>query len=174
MTSAARDRDAGVTLIEMLVSLAIFAFVGLASFTMLDALLRVQDRTDGRLEDLARIDRALAVFTRDAAQSDPDGLEVSDDTITFVMPAGRQHRYAQTENGLVRTVDATADNPLTQMLLTPVTAVEFAALDTAGAWLNTWPPTDLDASVRAARLTITLDTGATVTRLVPLAESATP
>jgi len=55
-----RDQEAGVTLIEMLVALSLFALVGIASFTTLDTILRVRERTDGRLEHLAQLDRAFA------------------------------------------------------------------------------------------------------------------
>ena len=39
-----------MTLVEMLVALALFALIGLAGFTMLDSVLRVQRHTEGRLE----------------------------------------------------------------------------------------------------------------------------
>ena len=73
-----RDQEAGVTLIEMLVALSLFALVGIASFTTLDTILRVRERTDGRLEHLAQLDRALLVFGRDIVQADPGTVTLRD------------------------------------------------------------------------------------------------
>ena len=47
-----RDTEAGLTLVEVLVALALFSLIGLAGFTMLDNILRVQSGTQGRLERL--------------------------------------------------------------------------------------------------------------------------
>ena len=41
--------EAGFTLVEMLVALALFALVGLASFALLETVIRTRDRTEGRL-----------------------------------------------------------------------------------------------------------------------------
>ena len=65
-----RDTEAGLTLIEVLVALALFSLIGLAGFTMLDNILRVQSGTQGRLERLGQIDRALVIFSRDLQESD--------------------------------------------------------------------------------------------------------
>ena len=62
---AAPPGDAGFTLVEMLVALALFAAIGLAGFTVLDTVVRVRGGTEGRLERLGEIDRALALLTLD-------------------------------------------------------------------------------------------------------------
>jgi general secretion pathway protein J len=69
-----RDSAAGLTLVEMLVARVLFAMVGIASFTTLDTIIRVRDRTEGRLEQLAQIDCALQLFSRDLTQSVRGGI----------------------------------------------------------------------------------------------------
>ena len=46
-----RQTDAGATLIEILVALAIFALIGTAGFSVLDQIVKVQDHTEARLAD---------------------------------------------------------------------------------------------------------------------------
>ena len=60
MTRAAPlPRDAGLTLIELLVAMAIFAVIGVAGLAVLDTVLNVNARTDGRLERLAQVDTVV-------------------------------------------------------------------------------------------------------------------
>ena len=64
-----RDREAGVTLTEVLVALVLFALIGGAGLAVLDQVLRVQARTDGRLERLAEVQRAMHLLTLDFMQA---------------------------------------------------------------------------------------------------------
>ena len=66
---ARRTATAGFTLVEVLVALAIFALIGVAGFSMLDQVLRTQRLTDGRLERLAEMQRAMHMITLDFAQA---------------------------------------------------------------------------------------------------------
>ncbi len=78
-----RDAQAGLTLVEVLVALALFSLIGLAGFTMLDNILRVQSGTEGRLERLGQIDRALVVFSRDLQQSDSSSLKQDETSVSM-------------------------------------------------------------------------------------------
>ena len=75
--------DSEVTLVEMLVALALFALVGLASFSMLDAVIRTRDRTEGRLDAVAALDRALALVGRDLGQGDAGSHVLADGALRF-------------------------------------------------------------------------------------------
>ena len=171
-----RDGQAGITLIEMLVSLVIFALVGLASFTMLDTLLNVQDRTEGRLETLANIDRALLVFSNDMMQSDPATLALDDDGLAVRVGAARQHDYRLIDGVLMRIVkqDNTDAPALEQALVPDVQGVTFAVLDPSDVWQPAWPTSDGFAASRAVRMTMELDTAVTITRIVPLPATLVP
>jgi len=60
--------DAGFTLIEVMVSLALFALIAVAGMTLLDGIIGVQSRTEGRLDRLADMQRAMFVVSSDLDQ----------------------------------------------------------------------------------------------------------
>lgn len=168
-----RDPAAGITLVEMLVALVIFALVGLASFTTLDAILRARERTDGRLEHLARLDRALQVFGRDLAQADPLGISLSDDALTAVQGDGRsQRRYSVKEDGLQReSGQVNAPDPLVQRLIQPVRQVTFRVLGADREWRDVWPDATggMDGAL-AVDMVVELTGGKVLRRFVALVQ----
>ena len=171
-----RGCDAGITLIEMLVSLVIFAFVGLASFTMLDTLIKVRSGTDGRLEAVAKIDRALAVFSHDFAQGDPARVRLEDGVLSVLFAPDQRHSYASKDQAFLRTItsEIKPELPLTQSLIPVVQDITFAVLDISNTWQFKWPPDDADTLPRAVRLVLNLDKNRTVTRLVALTDVLSP
>jgi general secretion pathway protein J len=149
----ARDGQAGFTLIEMLVALALFALVGLASFAVLDTVIRTRERTEGRLEAVAQIDRALILFGRDVAQGRAADLRLEEGRLMLTGPergaldwtgeAGVLRRRALGPDGGVR---------VTQALVSPVDGVVLRVLDSGGQWHEAWPPEDDAASPRGVEL----------------------
>jgi general secretion pathway protein J len=63
--SPAGDTEAGFTLVEMIVALALFALISLAAFALVETVLSVQRRTDRRLDRIAELDRALYLVGAD-------------------------------------------------------------------------------------------------------------
>ena len=63
----ARGRN-GFTLIEVIIALSLFALIGVAGFSMLSGVLQTQERTDGRLQRLSDIQRAVFVISADLDQ----------------------------------------------------------------------------------------------------------
>jgi len=61
--------EAGFTLVEILVALALLALIAVAGLKLVDSLVSVQRRTDGRLERVAELDRALFLIDADFTQS---------------------------------------------------------------------------------------------------------
>ena len=59
------NRQAGFTLLELVIALAIFALLGLASWTLFDAVVRVQRSTMTHEGEFRRLQRAVAVIERD-------------------------------------------------------------------------------------------------------------
>lgn len=171
-----RAGDAGITLIEMLVALVIFAFVGLASFTMLDTLLKVRAQTEGRLEVVAQIDRALAIFGHDFAQANPAGVTLANGELSLLAGSDQRHSYLIDDNTLLRIVAPTfgEDNTLSQLLVPDVQELRFAVLDGSNIWQETWPIEGGAPTPRAIRMTLAFDQGRDVSRMVELTGSVLP
>lgn len=180
---AGRQQDAGLTLVEMLVALVLFALVGLASFGMLDAIIKTRDRTEGRLDAVVQLDRALAIFSRDLGQSLPD-RSLADGLLAFSLyDTGTQISltYRVQDGVLWRSMqtDLTAA-ALDQQVINGIEAADWRFLDPAGSWVDTWPPPDgtdpADGGPRAIEMRLTLagDDGRTLRRVVELPRAAAP
>ena len=173
-----RDHQAGLTLVEMLVALVLFGLVGLASFAMLDTVIRVRDRTEGRLETVAAIDRALLLFSQDLAQSLAVDRGLADGQLGFrsVVPGGSVAlRYHLLDGVLWRSLDG-ADGVavLDQQVLAGVTAADWQVLDRARVWHDDWPAASAEGAVIAVRMDLMLADARTVSRVVEVPVQANP
>nr|WP_241427558.1 type II secretion system protein GspJ [Fertoeibacter niger] len=184
-----RKGNAGVTLIEVLVALALFALIGGAGFAMLDQVLRTQSRTEGRLERLAEMQRAMYLVSQDFAQArgrslrveaTPDGPQVTLRRAVPQMAEGTMTlRYALTGDVLTRSLSRAAGPPLAvQPLLTGVAGVEWVFHGPAG-WGPDWPPPgtvalagQAPANPAAVALRLTLAEGGNLRRVALLPAEA--
>ena len=185
-TRPARSGEAGVTLVEVLVSLAIFAVIGVAGYAMLDLVLRSARLTEGRLAQLGQMERAMYLVGVDFAQAEggsllADGMMVSihrrardlgggDITVGYGLAGTVLTRRLSDGQGAVL-----AD----QALLPGVTALGWQFLDSgpgwSGVWSGVWPAPGqvalLDGKVdnpRAVELTLTLTDGRILRRVAVL------
>ncbi|MEI9851830.1 MAG: prepilin-type N-terminal cleavage/methylation domain-containing protein [Sphingomonas sp.] len=63
-----RRPDSGFTLIELMISLGLFALIAVAGLGMVDGILRVQGRTEVRLDRLAGLQRTMSIVSSDLDQ----------------------------------------------------------------------------------------------------------
>jgi general secretion pathway protein J len=142
--NAKRAGDAGLSLIEVLVSLAIFAVIGVAGLTVLDTVARTGENTEGRLERLAEIDRSFLVIRRDLAQIAPSEVTLTDNSLSFARAHGDRTRsiaYFLEGETLVRQVKTgTGSGPVDQRLLVGVSALGWRLMDRGQRWHDAWPP----------------------------------
>lgn len=176
--SQKRSPDAGLSLIEVLVSLSIFALIGIAGLAVLNTVARTGERTDGRLERLAELDRAFLVVSRDLAQVTLAGMSLENGTLSF-QRAGAQRpldiAFLLQNTRLIRRVDLGTGMPVDQHLLPQVATLEWRLLDGAKRWHQLWPPASFDSPTRplAAEVTLNIwregiDAPQTLTRLFAL------
>ncbi len=137
-----RDPEAGVTLIEMLVAVAICALIGLAGFGMLDTILRVNDRAEGDLNRYADLDRAFLVLGRDLIAAEASALSLEDGILRLRAPDGRTLQYNLEDAALQRHVGA---SEVSQRLVSGVQGATWRVLDTSGAWRPDWQQGPPDA-----------------------------
>ena len=128
--------DAGLSLVEVLVSLALFALIALAGFTFLNGVLRVREGTDGRIERLGRMQRTLYLLSLDLEQASPGPLVLRDGGLGFRRRLSPDRppseiRYALADETLVRSVGG---SPTGQPMLPGVSAVRWTFWSRGRGW----------------------------------------
>ena len=173
----ARDAAAGVTLIEVLVSLSIFAVIGVAGYAMLDLVTRTDRLSEGRLQRLGQMQRAMYLMDMDFHQAEDRSLAVDGNTVAIRRAApdaaGGQItlRYVVTGDRLVRRMlDAQGTLLAEQDLLPGVSAVNWQFL--GQGWGDVWPQEPAvnvpPQNPRAVEVTLKLADGRALRRVAVL------
>lgn len=167
MSDAAEPRPDGFTLVELIVSLALFALIAVAGLALVDSVLGVEGRTSARLDRLSDVQRTMMVVQGDLDQI--AGGEVTGEGATL-----RFRRAAPGLGGVpVEVVYAVRGGVLVrqtggvpQVLLTGVGALGWRFFD--GNWIERWPRADAKAWPRAVAMELTLADRGPVRRVVAL------
>ncbi|WP_313399986.1 type II secretion system minor pseudopilin GspJ [Stenotrophomonas sp.] len=160
-------RSAGFTLLEVLVAVAIFALVGVASHRLLVSTVRVDAQTRTQDAQLRQLQRAVTSLERDVEQalerpvldatggnepafwSDADGQGLQWTRGGWNNPLGNTRAQLQRvrwyyQDGALRrqywpVLDRADDSPpQSQLALPDVTAVQWRYLDRQGVWRTQW------------------------------------
>ena len=79
--------QAGFTLIEVLISLAVFSVMALAGIAMIESILRVEERTKGRLDRIGAMQRAMYLLTKDIEQAETGSFAETESGVGFLRRA---------------------------------------------------------------------------------------
>ena len=171
---ADNSADAGFTLVEVMISVALFGLIAIAGITLMDAELGVQARTDGRLERLGDLQRAMYVMTADLEQLSQ--LELAENgALTFSRfasaPAGGEVEVRYGLRGAV--MERIVGGVGVQDLVTGVSSVRFSYFVDGDGWRDEWVEADApQRRPRAVAVELTLAAaegeGGTLRRLVQL------
>lgn len=134
-----RVGEAGFTLLELMISLGLFALIAVAGLALVDSVIGVDGRTEARLDRVADLQRAMVVIASDLDQIAPGPMGGDAAGVRFRrsapglggVPIGVGYRV--TDGQLLRVVDGRA-----QRVLDQVTAARWRYFD--GGWLDSWPP----------------------------------
>lgn len=140
-----RRGDAGLTLVEVLVSLSLFALIGIAGFAIIESVLGVRERTDGRLERLGEVQRAFHLMRLDFEQAGEGPVTFDGTTVSFTRRETGQREpveiaYGAADGTLTRRVRLPLAPPVTQHLLSGIGAARWRFYRAGGGWLSDWPP----------------------------------
>ncbi len=160
----------GFTLLELLVAIAVFSVIGLASYSALDTVLNTNEAVSAQTRRLAEVQSAEYWLAQDIGQivarpvRDDSGqsqpalrLTALDDALIRFTRGGRPNpldrprssmqrvAYFLREDVLYRGVFASLDPGLYQepeltALIEGVDDVQFRVLTGGGAWEESWPP----------------------------------
>lgn len=181
-----RPSEAGFTLVELLVALAIFALISVAGVTLLRSGSDTQIAVKNRLEDLSRTNRLSNALESDLAQAvarpvrdaagQPVPAFIQSDSATpgalfgFVR-SGWSNFDEAPRAGLQRVAYLLDGKALKRVgwpmldgaapgeaatLVEDVSTAEVRFRDEAGEWRSDWTPTDANALPRAIELRLTI------------------
>ncbi|MGN7999430.1 PulJ/GspJ family protein [Sphingomonas sp. 22176] len=155
MTDQPEAGESGFTLIELMISLGLFALIAVAGLALVDGILRVNGRTEARLDRLAALQRTMFVLTSDLDQVASGPIQGGADRLSFVRSATGAGglttpvRYGVAGGTLVRLA------PAPQLLLPGVVRARWRFWD--GAWVDRWPLNDSDEAKARWPRAIALD-----------------
>lgn len=135
----AHTGEEGFTLLELIISLGLFALIAVAGLTLLNSVMTTQERTEGRLDRTAAIQRTMFVLQSDLDQITRGPVGGGGGGIAFTRVAAGMGgppvplRYQAAGGALVRAA------PQPQPLLTGVGGVRWRFLDGQN-WVDRWPP----------------------------------
>lgn len=153
----AHENDAGFTLIEVVVALALFALIAAAGAALVTTVLDADRHTAGRLDRLAGLERAMAVVTRDLTEIADAPLTGSASGVAFARHgvggmAGLAYRLTKT-----RLERVASGRP--QLLLDQVTTARWQFYAAPSGWQDHWPSTPAQARGWPAAVAVDLDLG---------------
>jgi general secretion pathway protein J len=130
--------ESGFTLIELMISLGLFALIAVAGLALVEGIINVQGRTEKRLDRLADLQRTMFVVSSDVEQIAGGQLSGGGANLSFTRAAPGMGgaavplRYGMTGGALVRTI-----GPAPQLVLAGVANARWRFWD--GAWVDRWP-----------------------------------
>lgn len=182
--SVNRRRQQGFTLLELLVSLSVFAMVSVIAYTGLQTTLTTRDAVQAQAARLTALQRTFTIIQQDLSQSidrsirdrfgdsvapmrtDVAGLEWTrgGQPNPLGLPRTTLQRvgYAVEDGTLLRRQWLALDQPYEPQiryseLLTDVEALEYRFLGADNEWVEDWPPADPNAPLLPRAVEVRLE-----------------
>jgi len=145
MNRAPRGAE-GFTLIELMISLGLFALIAVAGLALVQGIINVQGRTEIRLDRLAELQRTMFVVTSDVDQIASGRISGSaKNGLKFTRAApGQGGARIEVQYRVIGGMLVRAGGPAMQPLLPGVTAARWRFWN--GAWRDSWPMSEETAN----------------------------
>jgi general secretion pathway protein J len=174
------NEQGGFTLLELVIAIAIFALLGLASWTLFDSVVRVQQGTQSHERELRKLQRAVAVIERDLlhiAQQpvvpDPTQLQLVRSNWRNPLDLPRSERQVLTyrlDNGVLWR-DSRAEGAQSvqrQKLLDDVRDLRWRLYDSQVGWRADWPTGPNQKAPLAVEMQVSAGRFEAIRRVLPL------
>lgn len=164
-------QQTGFTLIELVVAIAIFALLGLASWRLFDTVVRAERATSGYQQSLRNLQRAVAVIERDVLQANAAPLQLGPAVLQFQRgnwrnPLGQARSetleiaYRLEQGTLWREVRGLELKVVQrQALLADVSEWQWRVFDHKAGWREQWPLGGGELARLPAALELTFSAG---------------
>ncbi|MDO6474246.1 type II secretion system minor pseudopilin GspJ [Alteromonas sp. 1_MG-2023] len=116
----------GFTLVEILIAIAIFAFIGVASTAVLTTVIDSDELSSARFEKFQRLQRAVTTIERDMQQAVPRAVRTDGQTNTIVMRGGESD---ESDNDGLAFVRSGWQNPQMMLPRSTLQAVAYRIRD---------------------------------------------
>ena len=180
-----REPTSGFSLVEVLVALLLFALIGSAGFAILDQILRTQRLTEGRLAEIATLQRSMHMIRLDFEHASNTSLIFNNDTTAPTLQLRRSSASSNASEALIiysldngtlnRIINSDGDQTTPQPLLEAVSSIRWRFFSHNTGWIPEWPSQDGSLAMQqkisnpaAIELTVTLEPGNETFRRVVL------
>lgn len=145
------NKQHGFTLLELVIAMAIFAVLGLASWGLFDGVVRVQQGTTAHEREFRRLQRAMAVIERDLMHVTVQPVMLAPSLLQFQrsnwrnpLDQPRSERQALTyrlDNGVLwrESQGEGTQDMQRQKLLGGVRELSWRLFDSQAGWVSHWP-----------------------------------
>jgi general secretion pathway protein J len=145
------NKQTGFTLLELVIAMAIFALLGLASWTLFDGVVRMQQGSVAHERELRNLQRAIAVIERDVLHVTPQPVVLQQTQLQWQRGSWRnpldlprserqELSYRLTDGALWRESRAEGSTVVQQQkLLDDVRELRWRLFEARTGWRSDWP-----------------------------------
>lgn len=150
--------DGGFSLVEIIVAIGLFSLISLAGFSLVSSILDVRDRTEGRLERLGAVQRALHLLSADVSQARGSSVSLDSAGASLQLRDGGNVRYQVEDGEFIRRLTSIGAGESRQLLVRGVDGARWQVFLGRGGWVDAWPqPGETDPADAASPLALAVE-----------------
>ncbi|KAB0493855.1 type II secretion system protein GspJ [Pseudomonas vancouverensis] len=174
------SKQSGFTLLELVIAMAIFALLGLASWGLFDGVVRVQQGTSAHERELRRLQRVVTMIERDLLHATTAPVQLTADFVQFqrshwrnpldLPRSERQSVSYRLDNGVLwrESQGEGTQEMRRQRLLEDVHGLSWRLFEPQAGWVDQWPSGQDSRTPIAIELQFSVGRFEAIRRVLPL------